>query len=298
MTQRRFKRVAVLMGGPSSERAVSLRSGAAVARGLAQAGYDVEVVDVKGPPLRLPSGTEAVFIALHGVYGEDGQVQAELDRLGVSYVGAGARASEAAMDKAISKRLLEAAGVATPAWAIVAPGDALPLPLPLVVKPTREGSSVGISIVMDAASWPGAVAEAARYGTVMAEAYVPGRELTVGVVGDRPLPVIEIVAPADGWYTYANKYTQGACRYVCPAALPPETERRCRELAWQTFGALGCRGMGRVDIRLRPDGEAFVLELNTIPGFTETSLLPKAAAAAGVDFPSLCDRILSLARFG
>jgi D-alanine-D-alanine ligase len=298
MDQRRFKRVAVLMGGPSSEREVSLRSGAAVARGLAQAGYDVESVDLQGPPLRLPPGVEAVFIALHGAYGEDGQIQAELDRMGMPYVGAGARASEAAMDKVVTKRLLEAAGVATPAWAAVAPGDAIPLPLPLVVKPTREGSSVGISLVFDAGAWPAAVADASRFGAVMAEAYVPGRELTIGVVGDQALPVIEIVAPADGWYTYANKYTKGACRYICPADLPADVEHRCRNLAWRTFEVLGCRGMGRVDLRLRPDGEAFVLELNTIPGFTETSLLPKAAAAAGIGFSALCDRILNLARTG
>ena len=286
------------MGGPSSERDVSLRSGAAVARGLAQAGYEVETVDVKGPPLRLPAGTEAVFIAMHGAYGEDGQVQTELDRMGIPYTGAGARASEAAMDKVITKRLLGTAGVVTPAWASVAPGDATPMPLPLVVKPTREGSSVGVSLVFEAKAWPAAVVEASRFGSAMAEVYVPGRELTVGVVGDRTLPVIEIVAPDDGWYTYANKYTKGACRYVCPAELPSDVERRCRDLAWRTFEALDCRGMGRVDLRLRPDGEAFVLEMNTIPGFTETSLLPKAAAAAGIAFPSLCDRILSLARAG
>jgi D-alanine-D-alanine ligase len=292
--RRRFDRVVVLMGGPSAEREVSLRSGAAVARGLSQAGYTVTVIDSKGPPVRLPPGTEAVFIAIHGEYGEDGRLQAELNRQGIPYCGPGSNASEASFDKFIAKERLEKARIRTPRWAKVRRGARPPFPLPLVVKPARQGSSIGISRVFRDAEWLPALRTALAHGESFAEEFIHGRELTVGVVGDRILPVIEIVAPGD-WYSYENKYTKGACRYDVPASLEPEVDERCRALAWRTFQALGCRGMGRVDLRLAPDGEVFVLELNTIPGFTETSLLPKAASADGIDFAALCHRILDMA---
>lgn len=282
------------MGGPSAERAVSLRSGAAVARGLAQAGYKVTEVDVKGPPVSLPAGTEAVFVAIHGEYGEDGRLQAELNRLGVPYCGPGSEASEASFDKLLSKQRLERARIRTPRWAKIRRGSKAPFPLPLVVKPARQGSSIGISRVFRDAEWRPALLDALAYGEALAEEFIPGRELTVGMVGDEVLPIVEIVAPGD-WYSYENKYTKGACRYEVPASLDPDVEERCRLLASRTFRALGCRGMGRVDFRLAPDGELYVLELNAIPGFTETSLLPKAAAAAGIDFASLCHRIIDMA---
>lgn len=292
--KRRFDRVVVLMGGPSAEREVSLRSGAAVASGLSRAGYEVTAIDVKGPPVQLPAGTDAVFIAVHGDYGEDGRLQAELNRQGIPYCGPGADASEASFDKLVTKARLERARVATPRWARVRRGSKPPFPLPLVVKPARQGSSIGISRVFRDAEWLPALRCALVHGESFAEEFIPGRELTVGVVGDSALPVIEVVAPGD-WYSYENKYTKGACRYDVPASLDPDVEERCRALALRTFRALGCRGMGRVDMRLAPDGEVFVLEINTIPGFTETSLLPKAAAAAGMDFAFLCHRIIDMA---
>lgn len=291
---RRFEKVAVLMGGPSSEREVSLRSGAAVAGALARAGYSVTAVDVKDAPVSLPVGTEAVFIAIHGDYGEDGRLQAELDGLGIPYCGPGAAASEASFDKIVAKGLMEKARIPTPRWAKVRRGSRPPFPLPLVVKPSRQGSSIGISRVFRDSEWLPALRSALKYGRAFAEEFIHGRELTVGVVGERTLPVVEIAAPGD-WYSYDNKYTKGACRYDVPASLDPEVEERCRSLAWRTFKALGCRGMGRVDMRLAPDGGLYVLEINTIPGFTETSLLPKAAAADGIDFVNLCRTILEMA---
>jgi D-alanine-D-alanine ligase len=292
--KRRFDRVAVLMGGPSSERDVSLRSGAAVAGALSKAGYNVTAIDVKGPPVSLPSGTEAVFIAIHGEYGEDGQLQAELDAMGIPYCGPGAKASKASFDKLLAKGLMERSRIPTPRWAKTRRGARPPFPLPLVVKPARQGSSIGISRVFRDSEWLPALRAALAYGESFAEEFIHGRELTVGIVGEKALPVVEIVAPGD-WYSYDNKYTKGACRYEVPAALDPEVEERCRSIALRTFKALGCRGMGRIDMRLAPDGGIYVLELNTIPGFTETSLLPKAAAAGGMGFVTLCHRILDMA---
>ena len=298
MSGRKFKRVAVLMGGPSAEREVSLKSGNAVAAGLRRAGYEVTAVDVEGRALSIPEGTEAVFIALHGEFGEDGEVQAQLDRLGMPYTGSGAIASRRAFDKAMSKLVFSRKGIPTPDYQIVRNGEKPSLPLPVVVKPACQGSSIGVHRVMAEPEWDGAICDAFRYGKeVVVEAYIPGRELTVGIVGDDVLPVIEIRAP-DGDYDYRAKYTKGVTEYLVPAPLDEDTARACQSTAMKTYAALGCRGMGRVDIRARDDGRIFVLELNSIPGFTETSLLPKAAASAGIDFPTLCDRIMGMAMVG
>jgi len=203
------------------------------------------------------------------------------------------------MDKIATKRLLAAKGVPTADFDVLPAGvNRTRLPLPLVVKPPRDGSSVGVSRVLTAAAWEDALAEARRHdpaGEVLVETYLPGREWTVSIVGDEALPVVEI-QPPDGWYDFHAKYTAGATRYVFPDE--PELEaltQQCRDLALAAFRALGCRGLGRVDFRVLPDGRPFVLEINTIPGFTPTSLLPKAAARAGLGFPQLCDRIMSLA---
>lgn len=290
-----FKKVAVLMGGPSAEREVSLRSGRAVARGLADAGYDVQAVDVEDRTLDVPDGVEAVFIALHGEFGEDGDVQALLERRGLPYTGSGPRASRAAFDKVLSKRIMSEHGVPTPAYEVLHRGDARALPLPLVLKPASQGSSIGVHRVFAEQDWDAALEDALTYDrAVVAEAFVEGRELTVGVLGDRALPVLEIVAP-DNWYDYASKYTSGACRYLVPAPLDEDVAERCRQAALDTFQAHGARGFGRVDLRLDPNGDIFVFELNTIPGFTETSLLPKAAAEFGLNFPALCARIMAMA---
>lgn len=292
---KRFHRVAVLMGGPSSEREVSLRSGQAVAEALREGGYDVQAVDVTDRSLALPAGIEAVFIALHGAYGEDGTVQEELGRRGIPYTGPGPEASRNAFDKEATKRLLRAAGIPTAAYEQLRPGAGHTLPLPLVVKPAREGSSIGIHRVFREEEWAPALEDAFRHDDkVFAEAYIPGRELTVGVLDDRVLPIVEIVAP-DGWYDYGSKYTRGACRYLVPAPVTDAERVAAQDWARRAFDTLGCRGMSRVDFRMTTGGELFVLEINTIPGCTETSLLPKAAAADGLPFPALCELILSRA---
>jgi len=245
-------------------------------------------------------GLAAVFIALHGGYGENGGVQADLDALRIPYTGSGAQASRTAMCKIATKQKLIKAGIPTADFEVLPRGaERTRLPLPVVVKPPRDGSSVGISRVAAAADWPTALAEARSHdasGEVLVETYLPGREWTVGIVGDEAFPVIEI-QPPDGWYDFKAKYTKGASQYIFPegAAFDALT-RTCREMALAAFRAVGCRGLGRVDFRVLPDGRPFVLEINTIPGFTPTSLLPKAAARAGHAFPQLCDRILALAR--
>ena len=298
----RFRNVGVLMGGCSSEREVSLTSGRAVVEGLREAGYAVTpvVLEQESVANRL-GGLDAVFIALHGGYGENGGVQADLDAQRMPYTGSGALASRTAMCKIATKKELLKAGIPTAEFEVLPKGvSQTRLPLPLVVKPPRDGSSVGISRVQTPAGWPAAVEEARRLdaaGEVLVEAYVPGREWTVGIVGDEAFPVIEI-QPPDGWYDFKAKYTKGASQYVFPGGAEVDAlTRQCRELALAAFRAVGCRGLGRVDFRVRPDGSPFVLEINTIPGFTPTSLLPKAAAQAGIPFSTLCDRILSLARF-
>jgi len=284
--------IAVLMGGISAERAVSLASGAAIARALAAKGYRVTSVDVTSRHFTLPEGTDLAFIALHGTYGEDGEIQAELARRGVAFTGSGEASSRAAFDKVLSKRCFERAGIHTPRYEVLQAGQPRTLSLPVVVKPPRQGSSLGLAKVMHEAEWLPALAKALEYDhEVLVEAYIPGRELTVGIVAGEVLPVVEIRAP-DGHYDYKAKYTKGATEYLCPAPLEPAVAKQCQQIAWDTFVALEASGLGRVDIRLTDDGIPFVLELNSIPGFTETSLLPKAAAAAGFSFADLCDKIV------
>lgn len=299
MSERRFQNVAVLMGGPSAEREISLCSGQAVARGLREAGYTVTEVVLAGREVNVPTGTEAVFIALHGEFGEDGEIQRILDGRGLVYTGSGPGASRRSFDKALTKRILEEQGILTPAYQMLeSRDDECRLAFPVVVKPTCQGSTIGISCVQHPGEWRAAVEEAFKHGAeVLVETYIPGRELTVGIVGREVLPVVEIIAPND-WYDKESKYTKGVCKYLVPAPLDEAVTRRCQSLAMRTFQALGCRGMGRVDLRLNGQGEAFVLELNNIPGFTETSLLPKAAACAGIGFSSLCDRIIRAAACG
>ncbi len=295
--QKKFHRIAVLKGGVSAEREVSLRSGAAVAKALRAAGYDVIEVDVTRRALELPAGTEAVFLALHGEFGEDGEVQALLDARGVPYTGPGAAASRIAFDKQLTREAVARAGLPVAAGAVVRTASAVPpLPPPVVVKPLRQGSSVGCHRVLRAEDWPAAVADALRYGEALVERFVDGRELTVGIVGDEVLPVVEICAP-DGYYDFDAKYTyaHGKTEYRVPAPLTDAEAAEARRIARGVFDAVGARGVSRVDLRLDPRDGFFVLEINTIPGFTETSLLPKAAAYAGWSFPALCERILNLA---
>ncbi len=291
-----YQHVAVFMGGFSAEREVSLRSGAAVADGLRAAGYTVSVVDLVSPEWSVPDGVEAVFIALHGAYGEDGTVQAALEAAGIPYTGSGSAASRLAFDKLASKEAFVRAGLPTPAYCRVRPDEPLNGPLPAVVKPVRQGSSVGIHVVRHAEDWADAVADAAKYDQeLIVETFIPGRELTVGVVAGEALPVLEICAP-QGNYDYRAKYTAGVTTYHVPAPVPGPVAEHCRRLALAAFDVLGCTDLGRVDFRMNSANELFILEVNTIPGFTATSLLPKAAQAAGLSFERLCDTVMRAAR--
>ena len=293
--RKRFQKVAVLMGGPSSERAVSLRSGAAVAGALRERGYAVaEVVVGEDSSFAVPPGTDVAFVAMHGRFGEDGTIQALLRRQGVPHTGSDPEASRRAFDKSLSKPAMVAAGIPTPKHEFLRQGETRTLPLPVVVKPVRQGSSVGVSRVFREADWAAALELALGLDVVaLVEEFIPGRELTVGVVGGTVLPVIEILAP-DGNFDYHAKYTPGVSQHVIPAPIPEAIAQKCRAAALAMFRALGCSGMGRVDIRLRPDGEIFVLELNNIPGLTAVSLLPDAARAHGWSFPDLCEKILDM----
>jgi len=294
-TAREFNRVGVLMGGYSAEREVSLSSGEAVAAALRKAGYSVEEIDVVNKDFNVPREIEAVFVALHGEFGEDGQIQARLDSRGIPYTGAGSAASRAAFDKAISKRIFVEKGIPTPEYELLHDSRPRALPLPVVVKPTLQGSTIGVHRVLREAEWPAAVSNAFSYGPeVLVEDYIAGDELTVGIVGGEALPVIKIVAP-EGWYNYDAKYTRGRTQYLVPAPIDGEMSKSCRGLALRAFAVLGCRGFARVDFRCSESGQLYVLELNTIPGFTATSLLPKAAAAVGISFVDLCDKIMNMA---
>lgn len=298
-----MKRVAVVMGGTSSEREVSLRSGAAVVEGLKEAGLDVVPVVLNEDRIDcLPEGVEAVFLALHGGFGENGGAQADLDGLGVPYTGPGAAASRITIDKVETKRILDAAGVPTAPYEVLPRGaESTRLPLPVVVKPPRDGSSVGVSKVTRPEQWAEALKlarDADPCGDVLVETYIPGREWTVGVIGNEALPVVEIQAP-DGWYGFTEKYTKGMTQYAFPESEDDAPlVARCQMLALKAFEAVGCRGVSRIDFRVAPDGSPYVLEINTIPGFTATSLLPKAAAKRGLSFSALCVRLLETAACG
>jgi D-alanine-D-alanine ligase len=262
------------MGGPSTEREVSLQSGRAVVEALRTVGYDVEAIDLTGRELDVPTGIEAIFVALHGEFGEDGQVQALLKQRQIPYTGSGPEASRRSFDKRLSKKIFVERDIPTPPFEILRAGQGRTLPLPVVVKPVRQGSSIGVHILFHESDWPRALNEALSYdGEVLVETYIEGRELTVGLVVEQVLPVIEIKAPG-GFYNYKAKYTQGLTQYIVPAEIPPDRAAECQRLALRTFQAMNCRDMGRVDFRMLPAGELFVLELNNIPGFTGTCLLP------------------------
>lgn len=293
--QKPFQHVAVLKGGFSAEREVSLESGAAIANGLRKAGYTVTEIDVTAPDFTVPAGLEAVFIALHGTFGEDGGAQTRLTELGLPYVGADAESSQRSFDKLLTEICLRKAGVPVPESETLRRGDERTMSLPVAVKPPRQGSSVGCSLVFNESEWIPALADAFQYDDeILVQRFIPGREFTVGVVDGEVLPIVEIVTAA-GWYDYTAKYKVDTTRYVIPADLDAKTAARMQKTALETFEALGARGFGRVDFRMTPEGEQFVLELNTIPGFTSHSLLPKAAAAAGIEFSALCDRIMKTA---
>ena len=284
------------MGGVSSERDVSIQSGENVARALASLGaYDVVPVVLEDESLEsMPRDVEAVYIALHGGWGENGGVQAALNAMGIPYTGPGVLASQIAMDKVKTKMVLEMRNVPTAAWGLASPGDeASPLPLPVVVKPPCDGSSVGVSKVSRPEEWGDALDRAFAAqgggGQVLVEEFVPGREFTVAVVDGEAWPVLEIVAPG-GWYGYDEKYISEETRY--PFLENCDLAEKLRNTAVDAYRAVGCRGVTRVDFRVSPLGRCYVLELNTSPGFTAHSLVPKAGMRTGLTFAGVCDRIL------
>jgi D-alanine-D-alanine ligase len=290
--------ITVMLGGPSAEREVSLRSGAAVAEALRSRGHQVQELDPQQDTWQLPAGTQVVFLALHGTYGEDGTVQQRLEQLGVPYTGCDPEASRIGFDKVLTKQRCVAAGVPTARFTLVE-SAAASWPRgwnpPVVLKPARQGSSVGLQFVERVADWSAALAEALRYDTqVLMEEKIIGRECTVGILAGKPLPVVE-VRPKAGVYDYATKYTAGTTDYLCPAPFDEATTARVQAAALGAFKAIGGRDYSRVDVMVRPSGEPVVLEVNTLPGMTETSLLPKAAAEAGINFAELCQRMIDLA---
>ncbi len=292
-------KVAVLYGGISAEREVSLASGRQVIAALRSLGYDVTPIEV-GPDLRqtiaaLTPKPDVVFNALHGRFGEDGAIQGVLDWLDIPYTHSGVRASAVAMDKAASKAIFASAGLPVAAGSVMAIADLIeadPMALPYVVKPVNEGSSVGVEIMRAGDNRRAAVAAGWRFGTqAMIEEFIPGRDLTVGVMGDRALTVTEMIATS-AFYDYESKYAEGGSRHVVPAEIHPHALDRAMEIALAAHRALGCTGASRADFRYDDTkgepGRLVLLEVNTQPGLTATSLLPEQAAHLGMDFPALC----------
>ena len=300
----------VLMGGMSTEREISLKTGAAVAAGLREAGHDVSTYDFSPEPGRGVrdlvtsdelAASEVVFIALHGGEGEDGRIQALLDLVAKPYTGSGVLASALCMDKTLSKILFERYGIPTPAWFEISAREARSGALekisgiggfPAVVKPVDQGSTIGISIVEDESGLEAGITLAEEYSRrLIFERYIPGRELSVAIVGEQVFPAIEIV-PEDGFYDYERKYTKGKSSYHCPADIDESLSKRILGEAFMAYKALGCAGFARVDLRLGGDGAPYFLEINTIPGMTETSLVPMGAAVSGYSFSELVDTII------
>jgi D-alanine-D-alanine ligase len=290
--------ICVMSGGPSAEREVSLRSGAAAARALRSLGHDVRELDPQDPGWTLPPGTQVVFLALHGAYGEDGSVQARLEELGVPYTGCGPEASRTGFDKVLTKQQCLRAGIPTPRFEVF---DAPPARWPpgwappVVLKPARQGSSIGLQFVDRAEDLRRGLAGAFEHDTrVLMEEKIQGRETTVGILDGRALPVAEIRVN-NGAFDYRNKYTPGAAVHVCPADFDPATTARIQAAALGAFHAIGGRDFARVDVMVSAGGHPVVLEVNTIPGMTDLSIFPEAAAAAGLTYPQLCQRMVDLA---
>jgi D-alanine-D-alanine ligase len=300
-----FGKIAVLFGGRSAEREVSLMSGSNVLKALQQAGLDAHAFDPAEREIfeLKRDGFASVFIALHGRYGEDGTVQGALELMGIPYTGSGVMASALAMDKVRTKMVWSTAGIPTPRFEVVDAGSdwagvAKRLGLPLIIKPAREGSTIGLTKVTAATQLPDAYALASRHDPfVMAEEFIAGEELTAGFLGDQALPLIRIEAP-QGNYDYQNKYFSDETKYHCPCGLPEAEELRIRAMVMKSAQALGCAGWGRADLIRRADGSVQFLEMNTSPGMTGHSLVPMAAKQAGLSFNDLVLRILELAHVG
>jgi len=300
------KRIGVLMGGSSAEREVSLKSGSAVFNALRERNYAVAAVDAGHDICEVITreGIEVAFLTLHGGHGEDGSIQGLLDVLRVPYTGSGVLASALAMDKESSKKIFLYHGIPVPPFVVIREEavsqqlSAISFELPWVIKPAAEGSSIGVSIVKERSSAGAAMEQAAGFGKrIIVEKYIPGKEIQVGILNDRVLGSVE-VRPLREFYSYEAKYTAGLTEYILPPELHPGVLRNAEKAALSAHSVLGCRGATRVDLIVDGGGTPYVLEVNTIPGMTETSLLPKIAARAGLDFPSLIEEILKEAVAG
>jgi len=296
------KKVAVLMGGPGSERDVSLATGRGVCKALRSAGIDVVEVDIRDEDFELPVDVDLAFDCIHGTFGEDGTLQKILEDRGVSYTGEGVEGSRTAFDKILTKEKFLAQKIATPQSEVIVAGQRPKMSVPLVVKPARQGSTVGIVIVKEENALDAALKEAAKFDRkLLIEKFVSGRELTIGILGDQALPILEII-PKGGFYDFNTKYpflnpqAGASAEHVCPAKIDSTLTKKIQELALRAFRALGLEVYGRVDVLLSETNEPFVLEVNTIPGMTEASLLPEGAAAAGINYVDLCLRIIELSR--
>ena len=300
-----FGKVAVLLGGRSAEREVSLKSGSMVLEALRRSGVNAHPFDPaeRGVEALLEERFDRAFIALHGRFGEDGTLQGVLEWLGIPYTGSGVLASALAMDTLRTKQLWQAGGLPTPAYEMLGPDSAWAevaarLGLPIMVKPANEGSSIGMSKVRVASGLDEAYALAVNYDPlVMAEAFIEGVELTGAILGGQALPLIRLETPRE-FYDYQAKYVSDDTRYIVPCGLPPDKESELRALCLRAFDALGCRGWGRVDLMLDKTGKPYLLEANTSPGMTDHSLVPMAARAAGMTYEALCLRILESASVG
>jgi D-alanine-D-alanine ligase len=277
-----------------------MATGRGVSKALRSLGAEVVDVDVRDEKFALPKDVDLAFITIHGTFGEDGQLQKILEERCVPYTGEGVEGSRAAFDKILSKEKFREHNVLTPQWEVVEVGRRTTIPVPLVVKAPRQGSTVGVVIVKDASELDAAMAEASKYDRkLLIEKFVPARELTIGVLGDQALPILEII-PKGGFYDFNNKYpflnpqAGGGAEHVCPAKIDPAKTKQIQEQALRAFRALGLVVYGRVDVLLSDSGDPFVLEVNTIPGMTEASLLPESAAAAGIGYVDLCARIIAL----
>jgi D-alanine-D-alanine ligase len=298
-TQWHDKRVGVLFGGLSAEREISQLSGAAICKTLQERGYAVTPIeaDAYGTWMSQVRETDVVFIALHGKLGEDGTVQGVLELLGVPYTGSGVLASALAMNKPMAKRVWQVYGLPTPAWQVIEKDGSwdLALSYPVVVKPSAEGSSVGVSIARSEETFHSGLAEAFRYDRqALVETYIPGKEVTVGILGEQALGAMEVIAKGE-FHSYEVKYTAGREEFLLPAPLSPTVYDRVMQIALAAHQALGCSGYSRVDTRVNERGEVFLLEVNSLPGFTALSYLPRIAEYAGLHYGDLVEAILQRA---
>ena len=293
---RKDTKIALLMGGPGSEREVSLASGNGVLEALRSEGFtQVTPVVVDSERPAIPEGTELCYNIIHGTYGEDGGLQSYLEELGIPYTGAGSVTSRNCFDKVITKKYFIEGGVPTPLSETIAPGQLPSIPVPCVIKPPCEGSSVGVHIVMDNSELAAAVEDVSKYGKeILVEEYIKGKELTVAIFNGEALPVVHI-CPRSGFYDMNNKYPSlyggVGSDYICPADISEEETKSVQAAAVAAYKALNVEVYGRVDVLLTDDGKPYVLEINTIPGMTGASLFPKAALAAGISYGELCTRI-------